>query len=431
MANALQTLFTEIADSIRGGLPNEGKMSPNDFPEKIDEIVANGGTGGGGSSGGGGGGVSVPSSDINFYDYDGTRVAAWTLDELAAATALPDNPSHDGLIAQGWNWSLADLQAVNRIMDVGQSYITDDGKTRLYIEIESKLNTVVTLNFSQTVANGVTIDWGDGSATKTLAGTGNVNTSHTYERYGSYVVTLDVADGCEMGLSNGRSTFTGGYYEVNMLRKAEIGKNVSLASGGFYDNRRLETITIPKSVTSFSDNTFHHCESLKCLVFPDGLTSINKLQYAGVRAFCMPNGVTAIADYAFRFCSKIKRITFHDGITTFGGEGAFDGCNDVLAISLPETLTKIPNDTFKNCYCIDSFTIPSAVTSISGARFHTSVNWKEMHFKPTTPPTAGYGVFMEFLPPTDCVFYVPKGSLSAYTSAKNYPSASTYTYIEE
>lgn len=51
MANALQTLFTEIADSIRGGLPNEGKMSPNDFPEKIDEIVANGGTGGGGGGG--------------------------------------------------------------------------------------------------------------------------------------------------------------------------------------------------------------------------------------------------------------------------------------------------------------------------------------------------------------------------------------------
>ena len=170
---------------------------------------------------------------------------------------------------------------------------------------------------------------------------------------------------------------------------------------------------------------------MKCLVFPDGLTSIKKLQYAGVRAFCMPNGVTEIAVYAFRFCSKIKRITFPNGITTFGGEGAFDGCNDVLAISLPETLTAIPNDTFKNCYCIDSFTIPSAVKSIAGARFHTSVNWKEMHFKPTTPPTVGYGTFMETLPPTDCVFYVPKGSLSAYTSKANYPSASTYTYIEE
>lgn len=42
MANALETLFTETANSIRGGLPNVGKMSPSVFPEKIDEIVANG-----------------------------------------------------------------------------------------------------------------------------------------------------------------------------------------------------------------------------------------------------------------------------------------------------------------------------------------------------------------------------------------------------
>lgn len=42
MATALETLFTETANSIRGGLPDVGKMSPSVFPEKIDEIVANG-----------------------------------------------------------------------------------------------------------------------------------------------------------------------------------------------------------------------------------------------------------------------------------------------------------------------------------------------------------------------------------------------------
>jgi hypothetical protein len=32
--------------------------------------------------------------------------------------------------------------------------------------------------------------------------------------------------------------------------------------------------------------------------------------------------------------------------------------------------------------------------------------------------------------PSDCIIFVPAGSLSAYTSAQNYPSSSTYTYIE-
>lgn len=39
MANPLGELFTNIANSIRGGLSDVGKMSPSAFPSKIDEIV--------------------------------------------------------------------------------------------------------------------------------------------------------------------------------------------------------------------------------------------------------------------------------------------------------------------------------------------------------------------------------------------------------
>lgn len=39
MANHLGELFTNIANSIRGGLSDAGKMSPSAFPKKIDEIV--------------------------------------------------------------------------------------------------------------------------------------------------------------------------------------------------------------------------------------------------------------------------------------------------------------------------------------------------------------------------------------------------------
>jgi hypothetical protein len=44
MANALKTLFTDIAGAIRETLPDEGKMSPNSFPNKIREAVAAGGS---------------------------------------------------------------------------------------------------------------------------------------------------------------------------------------------------------------------------------------------------------------------------------------------------------------------------------------------------------------------------------------------------
>ena len=70
-----------------------------------------------------GGGGSTTRKDVNFYDYDGTIVNSYTATEFANLSAMPDNPSHDGLTAQGWNWSLSDAKsyvASYGELDVGQ-----------------------------------------------------------------------------------------------------------------------------------------------------------------------------------------------------------------------------------------------------------------------------------------------------------------------
>ena len=117
---------------------------------------------------------------MNFYDYDGILIASYSLSEVQSLTALPDSPTHDGLTFQGWNYTLEQVKAFTRPMNVGAMYITDDGKTRLYIRIAAEGRMNVPLYIFQTVANGVIIDWGDGSAIQTLAGTGRVNATHTY-----------------------------------------------------------------------------------------------------------------------------------------------------------------------------------------------------------------------------------------------------------
>jgi hypothetical protein len=69
--------------------------------------------------------------------------------------------------------------------------VIGDGKTYLYIKIAEKGRMTVPLYFSQTVSNGVIIDWGDGSATQTLGGTGLTNTTHTYADIGEYTISLN------------------------------------------------------------------------------------------------------------------------------------------------------------------------------------------------------------------------------------------------
>ena len=106
----------------------------------------------------GGGSSAASPKDVNFYDYDGTLVASYSLSEAQSLTTLPDGPTHDGLTFQGWNYTLEKVKAFTRPMNVGAMYTPDDGKPRLHIRIAAEGRMHVHLYISQTVANGVTID---------------------------------------------------------------------------------------------------------------------------------------------------------------------------------------------------------------------------------------------------------------------------------
>ena len=246
------------------------------------------------ATGGGGGGTSASPSDVNFYDYDGTLLYSYTIAEANLLTEMPQPPTHDGLTFQGWNYSIEEVQSTTRRMDVGATYITSDGKTRLYISVPANSEpglppprNQVPLYFRQNVANGVTIDWGDGSPAETLSGTGVVNTTHTYETAGDFVISLNSADGCELELGTGSSsncvmgaTGNNGRVYSNMLKRVEVGSSViSVEDYAFNNCYSLSSVVIPDGVTSIGDSAFNNCYSLSSVVIPDGVTSI------GSRAF--------------------------------------------------------------------------------------------------------------------------------------------------
>ena len=150
--------------------------------------------------------VSVEEKDVNFYDYNGTRLYSYTLTEVQNLTELPALPSHTGLTCQGWNWALADIKAEGKETDVGAMYITDDGKTRLYIEIPAEGRMTISIWFRQSAANGVEFNWGDGSAVETFSGSGatNITASHTYSTVGNYLITLNPLNNCILSFARSK-----------------------------------------------------------------------------------------------------------------------------------------------------------------------------------------------------------------------------------
>ena len=318
-----------VADAIRAKAGTTDLLEwPDGFKAAVEGI----------QTGGGGGSTSnAVMKDVNFYDYDGTLVASYTLAEAQALTALPDGPTHDGLTFQGWNWSLEKIHALARPMNVGAMYITDDGATRLHIRIATVGRMTVPLYIGQTVANGVSIDWGDGSTAETLAGTGNVNTSHTYAEPGDYVISMMPDDGCTLSFGNGSSSYCvmgatrdNGRVYCNMLQEVYIGKNVtSISNNAFQDCYSLASITIPDGVTSIKDSVFRYCYSLANVTIPDGVTSISS--------------------YAFQYCYSLASITIPDGVK-YIDVAAFANCYSLASITIPDSITYINNNTFANCY---------------------------------------------------------------------------------
>ena len=317
--------------------------------------------------------TSGGSSDVIFYDYDGTKLYSYTKTTFLKLRSLPQLPSHPGLICQGWNWNLEDAQAyVQRygFLNVCTNYITDDGKTRLYIDLEDN-NATILLYFNQITSGEVKINWGDGSNEEIINGTEYVNISHIYTSMGSYVIAIEVLSGNYiLGNINSNNIF---YSNTDSaLKRVEIGSGFEyIADYAFQKCISLQVITIPNSVTSIGQYAFSNCYSLKSVAIPNSVTSISRNTFTNchsLQSIIIPEGVTSIGYGAFQYCSSLRSITIPEGVTSIE-YGAFQYCSSLRSITIPEGVTSIGQNAFGYCYSLQSVIIPSSVTSINSNTF--------------------------------------------------------------
>ena len=404
-ANAVkQPDDTAVQDTKALTITSNGTVSvtpdaPYDALKKVDVTVN--------VASGGGGGASANWNDVTFIDYDGSVLYSYSLAEAQALTELPSLPSHDGLVCQGWNWTLEAIKALNRPVTVGAMYITDDGATRLHIRIATVGRMTVPLYIGQTVANGVSINWGDGSTTQTLSGTGYVNTSHTYAEPGDYVISLMPQDGCTLSFGSDTtsncmmgSTGEEGIVYCNMLQDVSIGKNVtSIGYASFNKCHSLSSITISDGVTSIASSIFENCYSLASIT--------------------IPNGVTSIGNSAFYNCYSLASITIPDGVTSISNS-ALSSCDSLARITIPDGVTSIGNSAFYNCNSLARITIPNGVTSIGSGTFFSCSGMRYYDFSACTaiPALSNKNAFSSI--PSDCQMLIPSSLYNRWKSATNW-----------
>ena len=311
---------------------------------------------------------------------------AWTLAELATKTELPPLPSHDGLICQGWNWTLADIKDAGRELDIGALYITDDGKTRLYVDVDTETWDDFVLNYWQSNINTTTVDWGDGTTPETVNGY-SIEHRHVYASSGSYVITMSVKDGKTMRLGrDGRMLIANDETDSGrcaMLRRVEVGaRAVRTLTECFRNCSMLESISLPQTTKVYASRSFEMCTHLSVLIAAD-MEEIRQTFYncANLRAIASTKGQTQGNDYAIT-STAVRRVNFDMTAATQaqalervhikavnGQVGNFSLCRSLLEVTIPADATTFVAAAFQGDNALRRVTCLGDIASIPAQVF--------------------------------------------------------------
>ena len=135
----------------------------------------------------------------------------------------------------------------------------------------------------------------------------------------------------------------------------------------FAYNLNLIRVTLPESLEEIGDYAFNECKSLAAV----NLGEATNLKKIGNRAFrycfslttlALPPALTEIGPAAFMGCVTLEGpLTIPESVTRIEDQ-TFEGCYKLKGINLSEGITYIGRNAFKSCESITELTIPASVT---------------------------------------------------------------------
>ena len=145
----------------------------------------------------------------------------------------------------------------------------------------------------------------------------------------------------------------------------------------------------------------------------------------GLTSITIPESITTIRNNAFYLCTGLTRVNITDieawcrivmGNTNplIYAHHLYLNGTEVTDLTIPDGITAISNYAFDCCEGLISLTIPSSVISIGNNAFENCFGLKTITCKAMTPPTVGY---VNFNGCTDLTLFVPAEAITDYQNA--------------
>lgn len=141
----------------------------------------------------------------------------------------------------------------------------------------------------------------------------------------------------------------------------------------------------PEGLTEISNSVFSDCKdckSLKKITIPSTVTKIREFAFDSCERLenvILPEGLTEIGCRTFSDCKSLKKIIIPNTVTKIGGY-AFYACTNLEEVILPEGLTEIGDDAFSCCFSLKKINIPNTVTKIGKNTFQFCKHLEEVIF---------------------------------------------------
>jgi len=246
--------------------------------------------------GGEGGDIGNGAYLVKVVDYDGTIIDQKRLNANDVYT-LPTAPTHEGLTFSSWSCTHTitngTVTVENSNIMIGALYTTTSGKSEFVVELTQVTGLSVTIKMDGTK------DWGDG--------TSDTNETHTYADYGTYKITCD---GTSLTNSSGTIVGSSSSEENYYLKSAILVGITDIKDYTFWQIRSLETLILPNAQI-FRDQSVYGCYSLKCLIIPNGVTSVGhgflRNSYSLIE-LVLPKGLATLGRDCFNYMYSIRSI---------------------------------------------------------------------------------------------------------------------------
>ena len=191
----------------------------------------------------------------------------------------------------------------------------------------------------------------------------------------------------------------------------------NIEMSAFYNCTALESVKFGNNVTKLGSNAFDGCASLSSVIIPDNITSIGGAVFANCTSL---TEVTILNNDNITFGKNVFQNTpwlaakqaenplvivgngiLIDGSAASGNvvipdtviriDNAFNKNESITSVIIPDTVTSIGVEAFRNCTGLTSIDIPDSVTNIGNYAFANCTNLQSVII-PNSVTTVGHSI---------------------------------------